>query len=171
MGIILSNTFDGNDTSSAEGRMTGTQNSVLSCFFSFHVGWIWHKWFTFKLLIADFFFAYMVYQQHPTVQNLRSVADNLWMGWSCTERDVIWDHAMQQVVVALLAGLKFLLYSSCHGVGDMYRLQRWCKFVTCRLHFLAREFCSSVPKKMWGSKQTCLSCVKMKARNAKSEDR
>jgi hypothetical protein len=74
---------------------------------------------TFKLLIADFFFAYMVYQQHPTVQNLRSVADNLTMNGSCTEKDVIWDHAMQQVVVALLAGLKFTLLLLPWGGGHV----------------------------------------------------
>jgi hypothetical protein len=31
------------------------------------------------------------------------------MNGSCTGKDVIWDHAMQQVIVALLAGLKFTL--------------------------------------------------------------
>lgn len=147
MGVILSNTFDGNDTSSAEGRMTGTQNSVLSCFLHFMLaGSDRNGYLQTAYCWLFLFFAYMVYQQHATVKNLRSVADNLWMGHVQRERCNLGPCNAAGYCCCTFSWPEIYSTPPAMGWGVMYRVQRWCKFVTCRLHFLAGEFCSSVPK-------------------------
>jgi hypothetical protein len=80
---------------------------------------------TFKLLITDFFFAYMVYQQHPTVQNLRSVADNFYEWVMYREKDVNWGPCNAAGCCCTFSWPE--IYSTPPAVGlgvVMYRLQR-----------------------------------------------